>query len=191
MPSAVERIITAALTLIAERGLSNVTVSDVARTGGIARQTLYNHFPGIDSIVAEAISRHSAESTRQLRAAVAVVDTPTAKMEQLIRHISQISTHEGHSIDFDHSLAAEYRNLVEDYNRALDDFIATIITSGTGDGSFRQDLDPTVDAVLFRHLLVGLSQLVAATPKDAATITSTATRTILAALTRRAPADDR
>ncbi len=190
-PTTVERIITAALALIGERGLGNVTMIDVALTAGIARQTVYNHFPDIDSIAAEAISRHNAESTRQLRAAVSVVDTPAAKMEQVVRHIAQISPHQGHNIDFDHSLAPQYRNLLDDYKRALDAIITTIITNGTGDESFRQDLDPTVDAVLVRHLLVGLSQLIAAKPNSAATTTSTATRTILAALTSQAADDDR
>jgi AcrR family transcriptional regulator len=47
MTSADDRIIDAALSLIGERGLGEVTMVEVARRAGVARQTLYNHYPDV------------------------------------------------------------------------------------------------------------------------------------------------
>lgn len=183
MSSTQERINEAALTLISERGLSDVTMVDVARTAGIARQTLYNHYPDIDSIVADALTRHSQHSIDQLRAALAIVESPTDKITQLVRHIAQVSTHQDHTIDLDRSLAPQHRSSLTQFTDAIDELIAATIAEGRADGSFRPDLDPTIDTALARHILTGISNLVAANPQDVATIATTGTRTILSALT--------
>jgi AcrR family transcriptional regulator len=183
MTSTQERITEAALTLISERGLSDVTMIDVARTAGIARQTLYNHYPDIDTIVADALNRHNQDSIDQLRSAVAVVNTPTDKVTQLVRHIAQISIHTGHTIDLDRSLAPQHRASLTQFTDAIDELTATAIAEGQTDGSFRLDLDPTIDTALVRHILVGISNLIAVNPEDAPTIAATGTRTILSALT--------
>lgn len=184
MTSTQERITEAALTLISERGLSHVSMIDVARTAGIARQTLYNHYPDIDSIVADALNRHNQASIDQLRAAVAVVETPADKITQLVRHIAQVSTHASHTIDLDQSLAPQHRASLTQFAAAIDELIAAAIADGQAAGSFRLDLDPNIDTALIRHILTGISNLVAADPQDAAAIAETGTRTILFALTK-------
>ena len=50
-PPPVDRITAAALTLVAERGMSGVTMSAVAAEAGVARQTVYNHFSDVDAII--------------------------------------------------------------------------------------------------------------------------------------------
>lgn len=185
MASTQERIIEAALTLISERGLSDVTMIDVARTAEVARQTLYNHYPDIDSIVADAVRQHNHDSVEQLRAAVSVVETPTDKITQLVRHIAQISAHAGHDLDLDRSLAPQHRASLTHFADAIDEVIAVVIADGQADGSFRIDLEPSIDTTLVRHALTGISKLVAANPGDAATIAATVSRTILAGLTSR------
>jgi AcrR family transcriptional regulator len=177
-----ERIIGATLELVTARGLGNVTMSDIAKTAGVARQTLYNHFTDVDGIVAHAIGQHNDESIRQLRSAAAVVESPGEKLTQLVRHIAQTSAHPGHDLDFEHSLAPEYRGLFVDYTRALDDLLRDIIAQGIDDGSFRADLEPDLAAVLVRQQFVGLSQLVASDPAGVANTTDHTARLILAGL---------
>jgi AcrR family transcriptional regulator len=183
MASTRDRIIQATLTLISEQGLSDVTMIDIARSAEVARQTLYNHYPDIDSILADAASQHNEQSITELRSAVAIVDTPPARIEQLARHIAQVSTHTGHDIDIHHALAPQHRDALNDYHRAIDDMVGDTLAEGIKDGSFRSDLDLTIDTSLTRQLLTGISSLVSTTPDEAPAIARTATRTILAALT--------
>ena len=65
-----DRIIHAALTLIAHEGLGAVTMRSIAESAGISRQTLYNHYPDIDSIVAGALRRHNEESIQLLESSL-------------------------------------------------------------------------------------------------------------------------
>lgn len=180
-----ERIIEAALTLITERGLSDVTMIEVARSAGVARQTLYNHFPDIPSILTDAISRHNTAAISQLDQALTVVDTPRETIRQIVRHIAAISTHTSHTIDSHHSLPADLRHHLAGFDQALEHHIRTALTDGMERGEFRSDLDIDTDSALIRHALVGVSTLVAATPDNAPQIVNTATTTLLAALQRK------
>ena len=102
-----DRIIMATLALIAEDGLGSLTMMRIAETAGVARQTLYNHYPDIDSIVAEAIGRHNRESIQMLEAAMRVVERPEDKLEQLVRHAVAVGSHTHHTPGIEHSLSAE------------------------------------------------------------------------------------
>ena len=186
-----DRIIDAALTLIAREGFGAVTMRSIAETAGIARQTLYNHYPGIDSIVLEAIRRHNRESTRLLESALRVVDDPVAKLEQLIRHVVSVGAHAHHAPGIEHALSADARAMLGEYHDVLDGVIRRILEEGIRSGAFRPDLSPDLDAALVRSMLGGLTEQTARTPDRAAAIAATGTRTIGAAVTGHRPAHTR
>jgi AcrR family transcriptional regulator len=180
--SADDRIIEAALTLIAEQGLGGVTMLGIAETAGVARQTLYNHYPDIDSIVAEAINRHNRESIERLESSMRVVDLPEDKLEQLVRHVVSIGAHAHHAHNFQHGLSADTRATLGAYHEMINRRIREILEEGQRSGVFRSDLIPDVDAVLIQHMLNGLLDLSARAPNQAAQTATTGTRTILAAV---------
>lgn len=180
--SADDRIIEAALGLITRDGLGTVTMMKIAETAGVARQTLYNHYPDVDSIVVEAISRHNRESIQLLEASLRVVDTPEGELEQLVRHVVSIGAHAHHASGLEHGLSASARETLGEYDAELDRRIRGILEKGSRTGAFRQDLDLGIDAVLIRHILNGLTDQAARTPDKAAQLAATGTRTILAAV---------
>lgn len=182
--SADDRIIEAALSLIATDGLGAVTMIKIAATAGVARQTLYNHYPDVDSIVVEAISRHNRESIQLLEASLRVVDTPEAKLEQLVRHMVSIGAHAHHTAGIEHGLSAGARETLGEYDAELDRQIRGILEEGHRTGAFRDDLDPDIDAVLLRHILHGLTHQAASTPDSAAELAATGARTVHAAFRR-------
>jgi AcrR family transcriptional regulator len=171
--------------LIAEEGLAAVTMMRVAEDAGIARQTLYNHYPDVDSIVAEAISRHNRESILLLESALSVVDRPDGKLEQLVRHVVAIGAHSHHAPGIEQGLSAAARATLRNFEDALVRRIREILVEGMQAGAFRSDLDPDVDAVLIRHMLEGLSEQSAVKPSNAAALATTAARTVLAAVGSR------
>ena len=148
-----DRIVHAALVLINEQGLAGVTMSGVADTAGVARQTLYNHFPDVDSIVAAAIAQHAAESVELLDAAMRVVEGPLDRLGQLIRHVAATTAHAPHALDVRHWLSPEARASVAEFDTALDGLIARILTDGRDAGVFRADLRCDVDTVLVLSLI--------------------------------------
>ncbi len=180
-----DRIIEAALTSIAEEGLGGVTMLGIAETAGVARQTLYNHYADVDSIVAEAISRHNRESIELLESSMSVVDLPEDKLEQLVRHVVSIGAHAHHALSFQHGLSADSRATLGAYDEMMHRRIHQILEEGQRSGVFRSDLTPNVDADLIQHMLNGLLGLAARTPNQVARLATTGTRTILAAVAAR------
>jgi TetR/AcrR family transcriptional repressor of nem operon len=177
-----DRIIHATLTRISEHGLGAVTMSGVADTAGVARQTLYNHYDDIDNIVATAIDRHNRESIDLLGVALQMAESPTGKIEQMVRHFVMVGSHAGHAFDFGTGLSADARVILDTYNNAVEQHVRGILEDGRRGGDFRPNIAPEIDTVLIRALLEGLYELAADIPEQASRIVTTGTRTILAAL---------
>ncbi|MCL1593729.1 MAG: TetR/AcrR family transcriptional regulator [Actinomycetia bacterium] len=177
-----DRIIHATLTLISEHGLGAVTMSRVADVADVARQTLYNHYGDIDSIVAAAIDRHNRESMDLLTAALQVAETPTEKIEQVVRHFVMVGAHTHDTMDFGSGLSPDVRASLDSYDEAVEGHIRSILEDGQESGEFRADLQREIDTVLTRSLLNGISELAGDAPDRAAQIATAGTRTILAAL---------
>jgi AcrR family transcriptional regulator len=177
-----DRIIEATLTLIAREGLKAVTMRRIAETAGVARQTLYNHYPDIDTIVAGAVGRHQRESIQLLDAALSVVDDPASRLEQLVRHVVSLGAHAHHGLGIQHGLSADARATLGAYDEELDRRIRRILEEGRRAGAFRPDLSPDVDATLIRYLLGGLAELAGGAPDERAGLASIGTRTVLAAV---------
>ncbi|MDJ0924612.1 MAG: TetR/AcrR family transcriptional regulator [Acidimicrobiia bacterium] len=180
--SADSRIVTATLMLIAESGLGSLTMMRIAETAGVARQTLYNHYPDVDSIVAEAIRRHNRESIDLLKSALDVLDRPEDRLEQLVRHSVAVGAHAHHARGIEQGLSAAARATLREYEEVLDQYIRRVLVDGQESGVFRDDLSPNVDAGLIRHMLDGLAAQSAAAPQQAASIATSGARTVLAAV---------
>jgi AcrR family transcriptional regulator len=181
-PSPEDRIIHASFALIGEHGFGGVTMSQIAETAGVARQTLYNHYADIDSIVAATIKRHNSESIGLLDASLQITNSPIDRLEQMVRHFASIGAHAHQSIDLRSALALELQAGLDGYRDAVEDHISAIILDGQRAGDFRSDLTVEIDTVLIRSFLDGIHDLAASSPDRAPQIAATGTRTILASL---------
>lgn len=176
-----DRIIEATLELITQHGLSSVTMIEIARTAGIARATLYNHYPDVPGILADAANRHSEQAITGLHQQLAVAHSPTETIEQITRYVAAISTH-GHTLTTHHGLPPELRNQLSAFDDELEHQIRQALTGGRASGEFRSSLDLDTTARLVRHMLNGVSELVSESPCTAAHVTRAATMTVLAAI---------
>jgi len=70
--SAHERIMVAAYGLFSRRGIRNVSVDEVIALSGVAKATLYRHFPSKDDLVLAFLARREREWTYGLVAAGAI-----------------------------------------------------------------------------------------------------------------------
>lgn len=178
-----DRITHATLQLINEHGLGGVTMTSIAKVAGISRQTLYNHYADVNTIVAGAIGRHNTEAIELLEGTLAVVAAPAAKIEHLVRHVAAVSSSHNHILAAP-TLSRDARATLADYDAAFDDVLGDILRHGSDSGEFRSDLNIAVDVVIVRHALDAVSDLVANNPSAAAETVAAASTTILAALQR-------
>jgi AcrR family transcriptional regulator len=82
-----QRILAATVECLGRYGIAKTTVDDAARTAGVARATVYRHFPdGKDQLITEAVSWAVSQFFADLAAAVvSAPDFPTM-LEQALLH---------------------------------------------------------------------------------------------------------
>lgn len=153
--STADRIMRAALELIAARGLGGVSMSALATQAGVSRQTLYNHFPDVDSVVVAVVSAHNDEALAQLDRTLSLCSSAPEKVAQLVRHYAELGAHAQHG-DVQQGLSAAAQARLVDHDRQVRHRIQQTIAEGMAAGDFRADLDPGTDAVLIHGLLGGV-----------------------------------
>lgn len=177
-----DRIIEAALRLMAERGFAGVTMKAVAETAGIARQTLYNHFPDVDSIVAEAIEAHQIDSLNSLRSVLATIESPGARLEHLVRQSAAAAVHHHPAVGIQHGLSAEMQATLRRHDAELLSIIEGTLQAGIVSGEFRADLDVNRDAQLVKRMLDAVAELASTDPEGLHATVAAATRTLVASV---------
>lgn len=81
----VERILSIATDLIADRGIDGVTMSDIAEQSGVSIGSLYQYFPDKVAVVSSLAERYNAEGQACVAAELANVRTPADLRPALMR----------------------------------------------------------------------------------------------------------
>ncbi|MFM9927474.1 helix-turn-helix domain-containing protein [Variovorax sp. H27-G14] len=84
-----EAIVQTASRLLAEKGFESMTVDEVAASVGIAKASLYKHFPSKEDLAAAAMVR-VMQRTLDFVALVPAEDSPVAKLRAVVRWSMQV-----------------------------------------------------------------------------------------------------
>lgn len=98
------RILDAAFDAVATHGLSRLTMDDVARLAGLARQTVYRYFPSKDALIVALVAREEETFLDGVRAANAKHDRLEDVMREAI--LFSLNTAREHPL-LDRLLASE------------------------------------------------------------------------------------
>ncbi len=178
-----DRILAATLALITERGIAGTTMSAIATNAGVARQTLYNHYRDVESVVYAATVAHQQQSFEQLTAVLNTIETPAGRLEHLVRHVAALATHGHPSVRG--GFSAEIAELMASHDMAMHGLVAAALDDGQARGVFRDNLEPGRDATLVLRMIEAVGELVAADPEDIGAIVATTVRSVLAAVGTR------
>ncbi|MFC6153182.1 TetR/AcrR family transcriptional regulator [Nocardioides yefusunii] len=80
-----ERLVTAAIELVRRDGVEGAALADILERGGVARRSVYQHFPGGK---AEMVSVATGEAGRRMRGVIATLGagvTPSEMLDGLVR----------------------------------------------------------------------------------------------------------
>ena len=177
------RIVGAALELIAEQGMTGVTMKAVAGAAGISRQTLYNHYSDVDAIVAGSLEAHQQANLDELRTMLATIESPSGRLEHLVRHAGAVGAHHHPMGVLGQALSAEARSLLVKYDDDFSAVIAEVLQAGIDAAAFRGSIDVARDARLVVRMLDAIAELAAAEPDRLHEIVAAATRTVMGAVT--------
>lgn len=77
-------IVDAAKRMFMRYGFSKTTMGDIAQEAGVARQTVYNAFPGKDEILREVVRRGGEETHAKVKAAWENAETVEEKLDAFL-----------------------------------------------------------------------------------------------------------
>jgi len=148
-----QRILDAAIEVIAEHGFFHSRVSEIADRAGVADGTIYLYFKNKDELLMAAIDSAFHEFIQRARIAVEQIPDPREKLRRMaFLHLDGLGSNRNlaivfqtelrHSLkflgQFSHNLMVEYFDLIKD-----------VVREGQETGAFRDDISVTMTAHCF------------------------------------------
>lgn len=152
-----ERIVEAAMQLIAERGLAHVSMSLLAERAGVSRATLYHYFSNLDNVLVAWVELQVDRFVSEVAQLAAAEPNPQARLGLVISRLADYFGSREHRLGLEQlgnlAMAPATARAVAERMGPLMDLVASCLRAGQRDGSFRGDLDPEVHAALILGLL--------------------------------------
>jgi AcrR family transcriptional regulator len=167
--SAEDRIVASAMALIEEQGLAAVTISEVAKGAGVARQTVYNHFDDVDAIVLAILGRQDVMDGPRVGALLDTAETPTEKIDLYVRHAIATQDLVGSAMALRSSLGPEAREQLDAHRAAAGETLIAIVADGVREGSLAAGLDAEIGAAMISGVLAGLGDIPSVRPRSEVT----------------------
>ncbi|XXX45158.1 TetR/AcrR family transcriptional regulator [Sorangium sp. So ce119] len=142
--------------LVAEHGLSSVTMSQIAEATGIGRATLYKYFADVEAILVAWHERQIAGHLEHLAAVRDRAGDPGARLEAVLEAFALIA-HEHPTTEL--SALLHRGEHVARAQQHLRDFIRDLIADGAEAGAFRDDIAPDELAQYCLHALTAAGSL--------------------------------
>lgn len=96
LTAAQRRLQRAALQLFAEKGVTRVTVSELAEVAGMARGTVYNNVSDPDALFSQVAAQLSAEMTERIDSSSGQIRDPAQKLANGIRYFTKRAHEDPH-----------------------------------------------------------------------------------------------
>lgn len=152
-----DRILEAAIRLIADEGLAHVTMSLLAERAGVSRATLYHYFPDLDHVLVAWVERQVDRFISDLARKVEGEADPVRRLQVIILDLATYFAGPDHRMSLEQlgsqALAPATARAVADRMSPLMELVAGCLRSGQAAGLFRPDFDSEIHAELILGLL--------------------------------------
>lgn len=156
--------------LVAEHGLTGVTMSQIAQEVGIGRATLYKYFPDVEAIVIAWHERQVAEHLRQLGEVVAAATEPGERLRIALRTYAQLSAgeHHGPAVGHGSDLAVPLHRAAHMHQarEQLHAMLTDLIGAAARNGDVRSDVSASELATYCLHALAAARELTSPAARD-------------------------
>ena len=149
------------MNVFADRGFHQSTVSQIAKSAGVADGTIYLYFKNKEDILVQIFNYKTKQIFERFREDVDRADNPVEKLRHLIRrHLQEFQQ--------DRNLAAVYLAETRQINRAMEnqikimskmyfDLVGEILEQGQQGGNFRKEL---YLGLVKRHILGSVDEVI-------------------------------
>jgi TetR/AcrR family transcriptional regulator, fatty acid metabolism regulator protein len=152
-----DAILRAAIETFAARGFFNAQVADVARSAGVAAGTVYLYFRGKDDLLISIFERTMTDAIAAGRESVAAKRGAIERLREIGRlHFERLGRDRNLAVVFQVELRQSTKFMERfsaTYLREYLGIIRDVIAHGQTQGTFRQDVNPTLAAKMFFGVL--------------------------------------
>lgn len=142
----------AAIRLIAEKGMPNVSMSAVAQAAGVSRQTLYNHYTDIEAIVLDAAGTEIGKASGIIGKVISESPDAQSALDTYVRGTLAAPSYQETTLS-GAGLSPDAEGQILEMLEPVHLHLRAILERGVAEGSFRGDLDPAdVSEILF-HMI--------------------------------------
>ncbi|KUM36453.1 TetR/AcrR family transcriptional regulator [Arthrobacter sp. EpRS71] len=146
-----DAILNAVAGVVADHGLSGVTMSQLAQDAGIGRATLYKYFPDVEAVLDAWHERHISSHLQQLaRIRDSTAGGPWRTLEEVLGAYALIA-HTGHGGE--QAMRLHTRPHVGHAEQHLTGFLTDLLVEGVKEGVVRTDTAPEALAAYCLHAL--------------------------------------
>jgi len=158
-----QRILDAAVEVIAERGYFKSPVSEIAKRAGVADGTVYLYFKSKDDVLRTAIDRRFERFYQQIADAFLTIPGPREQLEYIAQvHLESYQVNRSMAVLLQTEMRQSAKFIAEFSHRHLARYIQTVrevVRRGQEEGIFRRDVSDGVVA----HCMFGtIDELVSA-----------------------------
>ncbi|MFB5188707.1 TetR/AcrR family transcriptional regulator [Alicyclobacillus fastidiosus] len=162
-----EDILDAAFQLILEKGISAVSIVEIAKRVDTSRVTIYKYFNSIDEIIFHIQTKVLSELNVYRDFETLTGQTGAEKLLSLLqRFVGMFQTHHEQirfTAMFDHAYHGAYpsdmlHDMYRDFIRNMRLPLERLIAIGMEDGSLSKEVDPNILALTLEHSTLGLMQ---------------------------------
>ena len=154
-----EAILDTAWTLVRDRGLMSVTMSEIAEKAGIGRATLYRYFPDVEAILVACHQRHVAAHLGQLAELGSAPGAPMERLEAVLGAYALICHHRARQGTDELSALVHRDEHVDPAQQQLLELFRDLLTEAAAHGGVRDDIAPWELASYCLHALQAASDL--------------------------------
>lgn len=145
-----QRILDAAVEVIAERGYFKSPVSEIAKRAGVADGTVYLYFKSKDDVLRTAIDRRFETFYQQIADAFVTIEGPREQLEYIAQvHLESYQVNRSMAVLLQTEMRQSAKFIAEFSHRHLARYIQTVrevVRRGQEMGIFRRDLSDGVVA---------------------------------------------
>ncbi|MEV0233719.1 TetR/AcrR family transcriptional regulator [Nonomuraea sp. NPDC050786] len=157
-----ERIIDAAIDLVAEQGAVKSSMSALAQRAGVGRATVYKYFPSIEHALLAHVEREVKECSRRLEAICEQTGDPLQRLRGYVDTQLDLFAGQRHRLSWSTidqaDLSAAALSSFREHVERLQAPLVEILRGGVTHGAFRPDIDPELHARIIIKVLGSLRE---------------------------------
>ncbi|GAA4623664.1 hypothetical protein GCM10023196_020740 [Actinoallomurus vinaceus] len=153
-----EAVLDATAALVAEHGLTGVTMSQIAKDVGIGRATLYKYFPDVEAILRAWHERQIDEHLTQLLQIRDQTESAARRLEAVLAAYAEATSHHGRH-DGDLAGMLHSGEHVAAAHKRLREFVQELVVDAAAAGAVRQDVPADELTLYCLHALAAAMDL--------------------------------